>query len=399
MTDKISLTNVASFQNDSTAVAATNSNNAAITTALNNTLSRDGTSPNQMGSSLDMNSNQIINLPSPNNQSSPLRLQDVTLLNGSGTITAVPAGGTTGQALTKTSNANYAMAWQTPSSLLLSTPSTWTALQTYTNSDIAMLGSSTGATTLTSANTTAGNFTLTLPAVTDTVATLTAAQTLTNKTLTAPVMSSIVNTGTLTLPSSTDVLVGRSTTDTLVNKTLTSPTITTSLTATNLVTNAALAQAPTNTIHGNNTGGTANVINLTVPQVQQMLGTGRIIFVLSAVNFNLANTDNIITVTLPTGFSRYVVESVRISGASASISTATAGLFTASGGGGVAIVTGATAITVTSAADATNNNTMSFAINNSNTESYTAGTLFFRTAAAQGSAATANVTLTIIPLS
>ena len=58
-------------------------------------------------------------------------------------------------------------------------------------------------------------------------ATLTGTETLTNKTLTAPVISSISNTGTLTLPTSTDTLVGRATTDTLTNKTLTSPTLTT----------------------------------------------------------------------------------------------------------------------------------------------------------------------------
>lgn len=45
-------------------------------------------------------------------------------------------------------------------------------------------------------------------------------QTLTNKTLTAPVISSISNTGTITLPTSTDTLVGRATTDTLTNKTV-----------------------------------------------------------------------------------------------------------------------------------------------------------------------------------
>lgn len=48
-------------------------------------------------------------------------------------------------------------------------------------------------------------------------------ETLTNKTLTSPVFSTIVNTGTLTLPTTTDTLVGRATTDTLTNKTLTSP--------------------------------------------------------------------------------------------------------------------------------------------------------------------------------
>ena len=46
---------------------------------------------------------------------------------------------------------------------------------------------------------------------------------MTNKTLTTPVISSIVNTGTLTLPTATDTLVGRATTDTLTNKTLVAP--------------------------------------------------------------------------------------------------------------------------------------------------------------------------------
>ncbi len=45
-------------------------------------------------------------------------------------------------------------------------------------------------------------------------------ETLTNKTLTTPVISSISNTGTLTLPTDTDTLVGRATTDTLTNKSI-----------------------------------------------------------------------------------------------------------------------------------------------------------------------------------
>ena len=60
----------------------------------------------------------------------------------------------------------------------------------------------------------------------DTVVLRTATQTLTNKTLTTPIISVISNSGNLTLPSgSPDTLVGRATTDTLTNKTLTAPTI------------------------------------------------------------------------------------------------------------------------------------------------------------------------------
>ena len=70
-------------------------------------------------------------------------------------------------------------------------------------------------------DTTGSGNTLTID-IDSTVATLTGTQTLTNKTLTTPVISSISNTGTITLPTSTDTLVGRATTDTLTNKTLTS---------------------------------------------------------------------------------------------------------------------------------------------------------------------------------
>ena len=57
-------------------------------------------------------------------------------------------------------------------------------------------------------------------AIDSTVATLTGTQTLTNKTLTTPVISTISNTGTVTLPTATDTLVARATTDTLTNKTI-----------------------------------------------------------------------------------------------------------------------------------------------------------------------------------
>jgi len=66
------------------------------------------------------------------------------------------------------------------------------------------------------------------------------AQTMTNKTLTAPVISTISNTGTVTLPTSTDTLVGRATTDTLTNKTLTSPTVNTATISGGTINNAII---------------------------------------------------------------------------------------------------------------------------------------------------------------
>jgi hypothetical protein len=58
----------------------------------------------------------------------------------------------------------------------------FTGTKTFSNSAFSMLGSSTGATTLTSANSSVNNYTLTLPAITDTLVGRTTTDTLTNKT-------------------------------------------------------------------------------------------------------------------------------------------------------------------------------------------------------------------------
>ena len=71
-------------------------------------------------------------------------------------------------------------------------------------------------------------------AIDNTVVTTTGSQTLTNKTLTSPVIATISNTGTLTLPTSTDTLVGRATTDTLTNKTINSASNTITITEANI---------------------------------------------------------------------------------------------------------------------------------------------------------------------
>jgi hypothetical protein len=116
---------------------------------------------------------------------------------------------------------------------------------------------------LASGITTATQRIYTMPDASTTLAGTTATQTLTNKTLTAPIISSIVNTGVLTLPSATDTLVGRDTTDTLTNKTLVAPVLGTpaSGVATNLTGTASGLTAGNVTTNANLTGAVTSVGN------------------------------------------------------------------------------------------------------------------------------------------
>ena len=83
---------IASLTNEQSALAALNSNYALLETFSDSVLSRDGTTPNQMTADLDMNSNQILNLPEPISATEPLRLQDLaSFLGGAGSIGTVQA--------------------------------------------------------------------------------------------------------------------------------------------------------------------------------------------------------------------------------------------------------------------------------------------------------------------
>lgn len=132
-------------------------------------------------------------------------LGTVTAGAGSGSV------GNVGQVLTSTGTG---VQWSTPSNTNATTQ--------------FALSFGSGLTALSAFN---GSSEVTASIDTNVVATLTGTQTLTNKTLTSPVISSITNSGTLTLPTGTDNLVSRNSTDTLTNKTISNLVLSGSLTA------------------------------------------------------------------------------------------------------------------------------------------------------------------------
>ena len=76
---KLVLSDLSSLANDPSAVNTINTNSAAIETALENTLSRDGTSPNAMGAHLDMNGWMVINLSGWSSTTGPANFTSVSV--------------------------------------------------------------------------------------------------------------------------------------------------------------------------------------------------------------------------------------------------------------------------------------------------------------------------------
>lgn len=74
---KLTLVDLASLQNETTALQSINANNAAIEEAFENTFSRDGTLPNQLEADFDVNSQRLINLAPPEAGTDAARLVDI----------------------------------------------------------------------------------------------------------------------------------------------------------------------------------------------------------------------------------------------------------------------------------------------------------------------------------
>lgn len=199
---KIILNDVGNIIDAVTAADTINANNAVLETAFENTLSRDGTAPNQMLASFDMNSNQILNLPTPATSNSPLRLQDLVNFNSSGIITNLPAGGSTNQTLGKLSNADFNFGWINPPASALSNGTTGTGLVVLATAP-ALVSPTTNTLNGMTLTTTTGTFTLAF------AKTFTVNNSFTFSGFDATTISF----------QGTDTYVGRATTDVFTNKT------------------------------------------------------------------------------------------------------------------------------------------------------------------------------------
>lgn len=277
---KITLNHVGSLIDATTAKTTINNNSDTIETAFDNTLSLDGTAPNQMGSELDMNSHQVLNLPTPATANSPLRLQDLSDFIGGGTVTNIPTGGTTGQVLAKNSSANFDAAWRNSvTSVGLALPTDFAI----SNSPVTTTGTLTGAwvtaPTGTGAVVRATSPTLVTPALgtptsgvatnlTGTAAGLTAGHVTTNANLTGPI-ASVGNATSITSQTGTGTKFVVDTSPVLVTPNLGTPSAAVLTNATGTASGLTAGNVTTN---ANLTGPIASVGNAT--SITSQTGTG-----------------------------------------------------------------------------------------------------------------------------
>lgn len=232
---KITLSNLGDTTSTTTAATTINANNHTIQTAFENTLSRDGTSPNIMGASFDMNSNRILNLPLPTSSNEPVRLIDFEqAVVGHGLDVPFHVTNTT-QSTSPSTGSFVADGGMGIGKDLYIGGTLHVGGFTASPSELDFIGSTSGITVL---------------------------------------KPSAVASGTLTLPAATDTLVGKATTDTLTNKTLVAPALGTPISgvATNLTGTAAGLTAGNVTTNANLTGPITSTGNATA--IASQTGTG-----------------------------------------------------------------------------------------------------------------------------
>lgn len=181
MAINVTLNNVANLQDTTTAQNTINNNNSTLTTALQDGLSRSGSSPNTMSSNLDMNSNRILNLPAPGSQNEPVRLADVT----SGTSLQFTFASPTAKVGTGATNGSATSAMRSDAAPPIDqtmTP-TWTGFHSFSPSSGLTSGIGISGTTIVSQ---ASGVSSILPSINATLIGTSTTDTLTNKTLRAP---------------------------------------------------------------------------------------------------------------------------------------------------------------------------------------------------------------------
>lgn len=307
---KIALNDVGNLIDATTSKTTINSNSSKITTALDNTLSRDGTSPNHMDASLDMNDNHIYNLPAPVSSTSPLRLEDLSEFTGGGTVTNIPAGGTTGQVLGKLSNDDFDVGFtNSVTSVSLALPTDFTITGSPVTSTGTLTGSwattptGTGAMVRAASPTLSGTVNIN-GSIVDTSGNITTPNLrLAGATSgTTSILPAAVASGTITVPAVTDTLVGKATTDTLTNKTL-------------------------------NTAGAGNVLQINSNTVSAITGTGNTVVLQTSPSLTTptlgaatATTVNKVTITAPASAATLTIpDGVTLTGPAASGTAMTLG--------------------------------------------------------------------------
>lgn len=401
---KITLTDLANLQNETTAVTAINNNNAAIETAFENTLSRDGTSPNKMSADLDMDSNRILNLPEPLSANEPIRLQDITNFQGDVIPTSVIPADPPDLFLVSNGTAYVPRAIvgsDLPNPSLISLGGTFAKPLV---SGQVLGGISTAGLPQVATNgvfTSADGFALavgrqgaTSPALQVDAST---ANSVTGLKVTAQAIGNGYNVEVVGGGANEPLIVNAKGSGTINFGTNSTGAI---IMFQDVLTNGAHSingQMAARTLKGNSTGGAALSTDLTPQQTWVLLNSTRYMANITGINFNSANTDTAIVLpTAPTGHTRYSVRACYIVGASATLNPATCGMFTQAAGAGNQIIGTGTAVTVTSTADATNNNMQVLGALNANSMSHllsslTSNTMYFRVQTASAGAATASL--------